>query len=134
MNSTNPTERVKLNRTLDVFCGKRNLWYRPIYDMDSIDGEILAKDQGKPIGLVKVKSSPCNYSTNPAVGVDKELVGFLYELGVLAGIKVALIVRFRDVSKYVRLEDIDKLPTATKTIGKRTQEQYMFPIQTLQDI
>jgi hypothetical protein len=115
-----PAEAVRQYNILDRFCGTK-LLYRPVRGFQW-DADILTNDE-KFIGIAKIFSDPSNFGTQPIVEIPAEETSFMWELGLLAHKKPAIIVKFRNKVAYLRLDHLNY----RKTEGKK-KEVYVIPI------
>ncbi len=135
MKSTSAEDRVKRNRTMDQFCApSRGMLYNPVNTFEKIDAVLHLEKNDKITGLAKVISQPGKFGNKPTFEVEKELVDYLYELGLLIGKASAIICRFRDKSFYWRVESPDKLTFENSTKRGKSHTTYKIPINYLKPL
>jgi hypothetical protein len=117
---------------MEDFCTHKNLQYEPVNDWDKIDAK-LYNENGKQVGLARLKSCPSKYGSQPVVAVEKELLDFLHELGLLCGYHIALMIKFRDKVKYFRLDKPSKFPFENKLLRGKSHTTYLIPIVEFKD-
>jgi hypothetical protein len=133
MKSTDNKKRAYRNQILRAFCITRGMMWEPVNDWEPIDATLWNK-RDKRIGVAKVFNDLGKYGSKPVIHVAKPSIDFLQEFSLLTGLKVAVVIKFKDTAKYFRLNDPKNFKPVEVIKRGKTYSVYELPVSLLGDI